>query len=183
MTPGPSTSPTLRGDRRYLSVVLGVPEHIQDRVLSWRAAQGLTSSAPPHITVLITETDPRDPLPERIAAELARVCREVGPFRVGFDGAETFLPVSPVAYLRIADGGDHLTRLHRICADLLPSASPFDYHPHLTLAHGLDEEGLHRARRDFASCHLSFRAEQLQIFHGDRTGWRDLGALPLGPAR
>ena len=88
-----------------------------------------------------------------------------------------------VVHLRIADGGDHLTRLHRICADLLPSASPFDYHPHLTLAHGLDEEGLHRARWDFASCRLSFRAEQLQIFHGDRTGWRDLGALPLGPAR
>ena len=116
-----------------------------------------------------------------VSSEGLRDCGD----KVHFSGfsVETLGARYLAAYLRIADGGDHLTRLHRICADLLPSASPFDYHPHLTLAHGLDEEGLHRARWDFASCRLSFRAEQLQIFHGDRTGWRDLGALPLGPAR
>lgn len=173
-------SPTLIPGREYLSVVLGVPAPLRASLESWRSRHVPDQAVPPHITVFIAEADRRAVDAHGTWETLRRAAARVEPFTVGLQGAGSFLPVSPVAFLELDAGAQQLHALHRACAQRLPDASPFPFRPHLTIAQELSEDLLGRALRDFAGHRGEFPARSLEVFHGNQAAWRRVGSLPLG---
>lgn len=176
---GPGRSPTLGSGRCYLSVVLEVPEEVR-RLVASGGREPADGGVPAHITVFITERTPgSDPGDEALLERVRAACAGVGPGPVRLRGAATFRPVSDVVYVRVAEGAERLRRLHRGCAAVLPDASPFDYHPHLTVAQGLAGAELDRVAAELADVEAVFDAVSLGVFTGDLSGWRRIGEIAL----
>jgi 2'-5' RNA ligase len=170
-------SPTLGSGRRYLSVVLEVPRALRGRVVARRGGAEGTAA---HITVFITERAGGEPGEAELLERVSRACAGVPGGEVELRGTGSFRPVSDVVFLRVGEGAEMLTELHRRCAGMLPDASPFPYHPHFTLAQGLSGPELERAAAELADFQERFEARALGVYGGDLTGWRRLGEVRLG---
>jgi 2'-5' RNA ligase len=85
-----------------------------------------------HITIL-----PPRPLigSEEAALQLLKeVCRVSTPFEVAMGDVETFIPVTPTVFLRVARGAYRLRELHeRLNRGPLEFQEPWPYMPHLTI--------------------------------------------------
>lgn len=125
----------------WLGVVIAIPEpwvsELTDLRLRLGDLQG--SRVPAHITLMPpvpVATESRGEVIEHLSA----IARRSRPFRVALRGADCFRPLSPVAFLNLAEGG-------RSCSDLAESirSGPLDYeprfpyHPHVTLAQGVGD--------------------------------------------
>lgn len=182
MPPHASAS-TLTPDRRYLSVVVDVPASVDAAVRAWRGRHGPGAMAPPHVTVFMAEhLDEQDPVAALRVPALRTACEGFSGTELELQGSGSFRPVSPVSFLKVGRGADWLHRVHDACALVLPSASPFAYHPHLTLAHGLSEAAHDDAEAAFRDYRHAFRVERLSIFCGNLAGWDLLDTVEL-PAR
>ena len=103
-----------------------------------------------------------------------------GAWAVLADAGAVFLGVTPTAAL---------FDLHRRVDSVCDAASatihewyrPDGWVPHVSLAFGLDADGLAEAVRCLAGLELKTvaRAESLLLVTGDETGWTDRGAVPL----
>jgi 2'-5' RNA ligase len=68
------------------------------------------------------------------------------PFPLVLRGTGTFRPVSPVVYIRVADGAARCDDLQqRIRTGPLQRELDFPFHPHVTVAHHVDDPALDRA--------------------------------------
>ena len=57
----------------------------------------------------------------------------------------------------------------------------FPYHPHVTVAHHLDEPSLDRAFDSLADFRCAFRVESVQLYVHDHDGvWRVIDSFALG---
>lgn len=176
-------SPTVRPGRVYAGVVIPLPEPMGQELQDWRSSFGdaQAGTVPAHITLMIAERG-------EDWAELASHVREVAdrwePFHVEIRGTGTFRPVTPVVYLRIEGGHDQCVQLHcDLSEHHLESASPFDFHPHVTLAHGTTEEGLDRAQHVLRTYHASFLVDHIDLYEGDEHGaWHVRDRIPFGGA-
>ena len=103
-------------------------------------------------------------------------------FHVEINGTGTFRPLTPVVYLRIERGREQCTALHAALARHgLVSASPFDYHPHVTLAHGTDDAALDRAQEMLRTYRAGFLVDRVHLYEGDAQGhWHPRQSLALG---
>ena len=125
----------------WLGVVIAIPEpwvsELTDLRLRLGDLQG--SRVPAHITLMPpvpVATESRGEVIEHLSA----IARRSRPFRVALRGADCFRPLSPVAFLNLAEGG-------RACSDLAESirSGPLDYeprfpyHPHVTLVQGVGD--------------------------------------------
>ena len=64
------------------------------------------------------------------------------------EGTDTFRPVSPVVFVRVAVGGEGCDCVQRaVRTGPLARDLTFPFHPHVTVAHHLDDEALDRAMR------------------------------------
>jgi 2'-5' RNA ligase len=138
-----------------------------------------------HVTVL-----PPRPLAgsEQQALEmLSEFCRSVVPFEVSMGDVETFIPVTPTVFLRVARGAYRLRELHdKLNRGGLEFKEPWPYMPHLTIAK-MDtiEEArkvLEVARQRWSEYHESrtVRIKSLTLVKGSGERWVDLGNLALG---
>lgn len=174
------SSPTIDPDRRYLSIVAGVPAVVAERLVAWRAGQGLVGPAAEscHITVLISEDAGGNPL-----NSLEQAVTGLGPVQVGLGPVASFEPVTPVTYLPIVAGADRLTLIHAACQRAVgESVSPFPYEPHLTLANHAPAPALAASLQDFASLppELSnFTIDQLTVYRYHSGSWQQLGTVNL----
>lgn len=103
-------------------------------------------------------------------------------FTVQLAGTGTFRPTSDVVFLALADGDDQCRSLaDDVCAGPVPSPSPFAYHPHVTLAHGIAPpllDQVHSAQRGFAA---SFRVDDVCLYEmSESQVWRLHSRFPLG---
>jgi 2'-5' RNA ligase len=93
-----------------------------------------------HVTIL-----PPRPLNAEVEAAAGLITRRVADFAafpVEAIGIRVF-PVTQVIYADIGAGAQELRNLHRMLnVDELHFDEPFEYHPHLTLAQGLEPEGV-----------------------------------------
>jgi 2'-5' RNA ligase len=141
---------------------------------------------PAHITVL-----PPRPLhgSEGEAIELlSELCREVDPFEVVMGEVESFVPVTPTVFIRVAHAAYKLRELHdRLNTSLLHCNEQWPYMPHLTIVKMPDaqqaqvalEEG--RARWNRFQDSRRILVEQLTfVREGEDSQWVDLGPIPLG---
>jgi 2'-5' RNA ligase len=120
--------------------------------------------------------------------DLEEACRDAEPFEVTLGEVETFLPVTPTVFIRVAhaasrmqDLHDHLNRAGVCCTEELP------YIPHLTIAKMGTEElackafdvARKRWSRYAGSRHIAL--EELTFVREDVPNrWIDLAPVPLG---
>ena len=165
-----------------IGISLEIPEPHGSMLRSRRASYGDPQAefVPTHVTLLPpTEVDPRT-LPE-IEEHLAKVAAESTPFRMRLGGTGTFLPISPVVFVQIAQGITQVVAIEsKVRSGVLDRELQFPYHPHVTVAHDLDEERLEFAMRDLAGYQAEFGVDRLKLYEQRSSGsWQVLREFPF----
>ena len=142
--------------------------------------------SPAHISILPPRTlRGTEPEAREIVEE---VCRAVEPFEVVMGEVQTFMPVTPTVFVRVAHGAYRVRELHdTLNRGALLSDEPWLFMPHLTLFKMETEE---RARAAYA------RAVQLWdqysgsrrivideltfVRSAEQNRWMDIAPIPLG---
>lgn len=158
-----------------IGVAIAIPEPWASELQDYRTAVGDTTAAmiPTHITLVPpTEVDEAD-LPQ-IERHLARAAADVDRFVVHLRGTGTFRPVSPVVFVTLVQGIAECERL----ADAV-RRGPLDvelahpYHPHVTIAHHLEDALLDRAFAELAEFECEFRVGGFHLYvHHEAIGWQ-----------
>lgn len=140
-----------------------------------------------HITIL-----PPRPLSgsEDEALQLLKeVCRTSTPFEVAMGDVETFIPVTPTVFLRVARGAYRMRELHdRLNRSGLKFNEPWPYMPHLTIVKmdTVEEvskvvEIARRRWREYGDDRV-VRITSLTLVKGTGERWVDLATASLGGA-
>ncbi|MFD4572332.1 2'-5' RNA ligase family protein [Streptomyces sp. NPDC058417] len=168
-----------------IGVSITVPEPHGSLLQQRRAGFGDAAAhgIPTHVTLLPpTEVDPAD-LPV-IEAHLAGVAGAGRPFPMRLSGTGTFRPLSPVVYLQVVEGAAACAWLQKqvrsprgpIARDL-----QFPYHPHVTVAHGIDEAAMDRAYEELADYAAEWSVTGFGLHEQGADGvWRQLREFPFG---
>jgi 2'-5' RNA ligase len=144
------------------------------------------SHLPSHITVL----PPRrlQGSEEEARQVVERVCRDASPFEVVMGEVETFIPVTPTVFIRVAHAAYRLRELHdQLNIQALQAEEPWPYMPHLTIVKvGTPEEAgsaFHVAEQRWSQYQGSRRVliEELTfVREAPGNSWEDLAPVPLG---
>jgi 2'-5' RNA ligase len=168
-----------------MGVAIAVPEPHGSLLREMRAAFGdqLARTVPSHITLLPPhEVDVGDL--DEICGRLDKAAGAVPSFRVRLRGTGTFRPVSPVVYVRVHAGyvaTGVLAGQLRLAIDA-PRAE-FPFHPHVTVAHHLDDLALDHAHDALRGFECEFEVEEFALYlHDDAAGWRPQRCFSLAPA-
>jgi 2'-5' RNA ligase len=141
-----------------------------------------------HVTVLPPRPLAADPANafDFISARL----RNYSAFPIEAVGLRVF-PVTDVIYAEIGEGSAELLQLHRMLnCGVLEFSEPFEYHPHLTLAQGLQPgqlpallEAAERRWREYRQSHSGrFLVEKLTFVQNTAENrWIDLESWDLDP--
>jgi len=144
----------------------------------------------PHLPAHLTILPPRPLQGSEISAleTLEDICSQVEPFEVVLGEVETFVPVTPTVFIRVAHAAYRMRELHdRLNAPPLADAEEWPYMPHLTIVKISSEELAQQAyiiardrwaqfqgSRRIAVKKLTFVREQ------EENRWVDLAGVPLG---
>jgi len=168
-----------------LGVSIAVPEPYGSFLQERRAGFGdpAAHGIPTHVTLLPpTEVDAAA-LPA-VEAYLAQVAAEGRPFPMRLEGTGTFRPISPVVFVKIVEGAEECTLLQeRIRAAHGPCAREllFPYHPHVTVAHGIDEEAMDRAFAELKDFEAAWTINGFALYEQGSDGvWRLDREYPFG---
>lgn len=91
----------------------------------------------PHLAAHLTLLPPRPLSGDESSSlqTLERVCGAEEPFHVTLGEVETFVPVTPTVYIRVAAGAERMSALHqKLNTEALRYAEEWPYIPHLTIA-------------------------------------------------
>lgn len=157
-----------------IGVAIAVPEPWASELQGYRASFGdpLAEAIPAHVT-LVPPTVLTDSL-EKVERHLADVAAATPAFSLHLRGTATFRPTSPVVFISLAEG---ISSCELLAAAIrqgpLAQDLAFPYHPHVTVAHDIDEEALDGAFARLAdySCEFDVTAFHLYV-HGDDGVWR-----------
>ena len=158
-----------------IGVAIALPSHYAAQVRAVREAAGdpLAEVVPPHITLLPPTAVDVGSL-EEVMRHLRNVATGTQPFDVHLDEVGTFLPVSPVVYLSLRSGAKECDSLQARVRDRrgpLARSLSFPFHPHVTLAHEVADEGLDVAARQGAGLVMDFTVTKLHLYrHLTRSG-------------
>jgi 2'-5' RNA ligase len=158
-----------------IGVSIAVPEPwgswLQDFRVTNGDAQG--SSIPTHITLV----PPLDVAPQRMSdverhLELVAECS--AGYRIHLRGSGTFRPVSPVVFVNLVEGISQTEQLaHRCRRGPLALELQYPYHPHVTVAHHLDDDRLDRAFEELESFDCAFTVADFHLYvHDADRGWK-----------
>lgn len=165
-----------------IGVAIAVPDPWGARLQEYRTALGDTSAVgiPTHITLMPPFEAGVDEL-EKIEEHLEDTARTRAPFRVHLRGTGTFRPVSPVVFVTVVEGISGCEQLaFAIRRGPLAADLAFPYHPHVTVAHHLDDHRLDRAFSELADFECTFEAAHFSLYVHDRDqGWVPTRNFPL----
>jgi 2'-5' RNA ligase len=168
-----------------IGVSLAVPEPWGSRLQDFRVTNGdaLGSSIPTHVTLVPPLEVSSEHLPE-VERHLRQVAAGVPSYRIHLRGTGTFRPVSPVVFVSLVEGISQTERLAHACRRgplALDLTHPF--HPHVTVAHLLDDERLDRAFEEMAGFECAFPVTEFHLYaHDADHGWKATHDFPLtGP--
>ena len=166
-----------------ISVSIAVPAPYAGELQRLRASFGDPSarSIPTHVT-LLSPTEIADEERSEIHEHLQRVAGMQQPFTMLLRSTGTFRPISPVVFVQVAGGISACERIEQaIRTGPLKRDVQFYYHPHVTIAHNVDDEAMDRAFNELASFECSFRVSAFDLFeHGDDLVWRPVGTFGFG---
>lgn len=162
-------------DALVLGVVIDVPEPAASQLRAHRAEIGdpQVRAIPAHVTLLPPTAVDRDQVPD-VEQHLEKVAAALSRFEVCLDGAGTFRPVSPVAYVRVTAGGQACDEAQRaVRTGPLARDLDFPFHPHVTVAHKLADEAMDRAMSLLADYRCRVVVEEFVLYEQVADGsWR-----------
>ncbi|HZK35742.1 MAG TPA: 2'-5' RNA ligase family protein [Aeromicrobium sp.] len=157
-----------------MGVSIAVPEPFGGELRDKRAAFGDPAAAtvPSHIT-LLPPFEVADYEVEALADSLTAVASAHEPFVMSLRSTGTFRPNSPVVFVAVCEGISNIERLAAAVRQKVgDEAAQFPFHPHVTVAHDLDEVSLDRAFVDLAQFEATFSVNAFVLYkHEDSTGW------------
>ena len=157
-----------------IGVAIAVPEPWAGELQRHRASFGdaHADSIPTHVT-LLPPTPVDDGLAE-IEQHLDDVAASTPAFHLRLRGTATFRPVSPVVYVAVRSGSTGCEKLAgEIRRGPLDQDLSFPYHPHVTVAHDLDDAALDRAGAALAGFRCAFDVSGFHLYlHGEDGVWR-----------
>ena len=117
---------------------------------------------------------------------LTETCRTAFPFDVFLGDVETFIPVTPTVFLRVARGAYRMRELHdKLNIGGLEFKEPWPYMPHMTIAKMDTVEEVRKVVdvgrqrwRDYKGPR-SVRISSLTLVKGTGERWVDLAPVPL----
>ena len=170
---------------RRVGVAIPIPEPYAEHLQRVRAELGdpLALLIPPHVTLVPPTAVAPEHLPA-VQAHLADVAASREPFVLRLAGTGSFRPVSAVVFVRVVRGGEACADLERAArAGALSQELRFEYHPHVTIAHDLDEPALDEAEAAMADFSAEFVVDRFALFeHGGDGVWRAVHELALNAA-
>ena len=164
-------------------VAVTIPEPWGPRLQAAREEFGdpMAAAIPPHVTLLPpTLIEPH--LMGEFLGHLRAVTSVVEPFAMILSGTGTFRPVSPVVFVQVSRGISHCEALeHAVRCGPVERPLDFPYHPHVTVAHNVDEASLDRAFEGLAHFRCGFMVTAIELYQHDDDGvWRVLDSFRLG---
>jgi len=166
-----------------IGVAIAIPEPWASELQDYRTSIGDTTAAqiPTHIT-LLPPTELADAGIGAISDHLVKAASTVEPFAIHLRGTGTFRPVSPVVFVTVAEGISSCEMLAgAVRSGPLEVELHFPYHPHVTIAHHLDDEALDRAFGELAGFECSFEADSFSLYvHDPANGWVPTREFGLG---
>jgi 2'-5' RNA ligase len=144
----------------------------------------------PHLPAHVTILPPRLLQGGELSAleTLEDICSQAEPFEVTLGDVETFVPVTPTVFIRVAHAAYRLRELHdRLNTQALAAQEEWPYMPHLTIVK-LGSEDLAQAAYIFSRDRWAQFAGGRQIPVNELTfvreqeqnRWMDLAGVPLG---
>ncbi|HET9500398.1 MAG TPA: 2'-5' RNA ligase family protein [Marmoricola sp.] len=165
-----------------IGVSVAVPEPHGARLQDYRIGLGDMEARqiPTHIT-LVPPYDVPDADLDEIRAHLGEVAGRTPSFRVHLRGTGTFRPRSPVVFVGVVEG---ISACERLAADLrrgpLAIDVEFPYHPHVTVAHHLQDEAMDRAFDELGGFEAKFDVAEFWLYvHTDDEGWQPVRSYSL----
>jgi 2'-5' RNA ligase len=158
-----------------IGVSIAVPEPWGSRLQDFRVTNGDAqgSSIPTHITLVPPLEVAADRMSD-VERHLAEVARRSAAYRIHLRGSGTFRPVSPVVFVSLVEGISQTEQLAHDCRrGPLAVVLSYPYHPHVTVAHLLDEGGLDRAFDELQDFDCSFSVGEFHLYvHDVDHGWK-----------
>jgi 2'-5' RNA ligase len=168
-----------------IGVSIAVPEPHGSLLQERRAGFGDAAAhgIPTHVTLLPPTEVAGTALPA-IEAHLAEVAATGRPFPMKLAGTGTFRPLSPVVYVQVAQGAEACTWLQKQVRDASGPVArelQFPYHPHVTVAHGIDEAAMDRAFEELAEFEAEWPCTGFALYEQGADGvWRKLREFTFG---
>jgi 2'-5' RNA ligase len=168
-----------------IGVSIAVPEPHGSLLQERRAGFGDAAAhgIPTHVTLLPPTEVAGTALPA-IEAHLTEVAATGRPFPMKLSGTGTFRPLSPVVYVQIARGAEACTWLQKQVRDASGPVArelQFPYHPHVTVAHGIDEAAMDRAFEELAEFEAEWPCTGFALYEQGADGvWRKLREFTFG---
>jgi 2'-5' RNA ligase len=167
--------PSAEDDIVTIGVVVDIPDPVGRFLRNSRAEFGdpLATAIPPHVT-LLPPTDVAPGIGRAVSDHLAAVAAVTSSFTIKLHGTDSFRPVSPVVYVQLEAGAESCHDLQRLVrTGPLTRRLPFPYHPHVTVAHHLDDDALDLAQQRLADYRAEFLVASLGLYEHGRDGvWR-----------
>ena len=147
----------------------------------------------PHLAAHVTLLPPRYLRGSEASAidTLQEICSEVEPFEVSLGEVETFIPVTPTVFIRVAHAAYRMRELHdRLNVKALACEERWPYMPHLTIVKMNEEAQAQHAYRmartrwaefEDGRC-IAIRDLTFVREHGQNK-WVDVAGVPLGGRR
>ncbi|MGF0170691.1 2'-5' RNA ligase family protein [Streptomyces sp. Marseille-Q5077] len=168
-----------------IGVSIAVPEPHGSLLQERRAGFGDAAAhgIPTHVTLLPpTEVDAS--LLPAIEAHLVEVATAGRPFPMRLSGTGTFRPLSPVVFVQVVEGAAACTWLQkqiRHASGPVARELQFPYHPHVTVAHGIDEASMDRAFEELADYQAAWSCNGFALYEQGADGvWRRLKDFAFG---
>jgi len=170
-----------------IGVSIAVPEPHGSLLQERRAGFGDPAACciPTHVT-LLPPTEVEDSALPAIEAHLVEVAAAGRPFPMRLSGTGTFRPLSPVVYVRVAEGAEACTWLQKQVRDASGPVArelQFPYHPHVTVAHGIAEEAMDHAFEALSGYEAAWPCTGFALYEQGADGvWRKLREFVFGGA-
>ncbi|MBE8474324.1 2'-5' RNA ligase family protein [Streptomyces justiciae] len=170
-----------------IGVSIAVPEPHGSQLQQLRAGFGDAAAhgIPTHVT-LLPPTEVEDGALPAIEAHLTEVAASGRAFPMRLSGTGTFRPLSPVVFVQVAEGAEACTWLQKQVRDASGPVArelQFPYHPHVTVAHGIDEAAMDRAYEELADYEARWPCTGFALYEQGADGvWRKLREYAFGGA-
>jgi 2'-5' RNA ligase len=166
-----------------IGVAVPIPEPFGSELQKWRESfrDPMARAIPTHVTLLPPTEVGRADLAD-IEDHLAKAAALGHPFPMLLQGTDTFRPISPVTFVRVAAGAEQCAATEALVrSGVLHREARFPYHPHVTVAHELPEDVLSRAQEILAGYEARFLVSGFALYlHGDDGVWRVRRYFPYG---
>jgi 2'-5' RNA ligase len=166
-----------------VGVSIAIPEPFGEALRDQRRSFGdmMADRIPSHITLapplVVDETGLGD-----LDRDLGRLAAGFQPFAVSLLGTGTFRPVSPVVFVAVSQGIAQIEILAEGVRRAIGAPDPdFPFHPHVTVAHNVDDAALDRALAELSDFRCAFEVDAIHLYVDDPDhGWVPTSTFPLG---